>query len=207
MSSEKIRYLALGDSYTIGEGVRAEERWPAQLAAALSQRGIVVDELTIVAQTGWTTDELMAGIEQAAPQGPYDLVTLLIGVNNQYRGWDREVYREEFRALLAQAIDFAGGRRDRVVVLSIPDWSVKAFATGRDRQQIAWEIDQFNAINRVETGRAGARYVDVAPVSRGAQDDPGMTAEDGLHPSGAMYRLWADLALPVVGAALLERVR
>jgi lysophospholipase L1-like esterase len=199
-----MRYLALGDSYTIGESVATEERWPVQLAALVGERGVRLAEPVIVARTGWTTDELMAGIERPEPDGPFDLVSLLIGVNNQYRGGDLETYRAEFRALLAQAIEFAGGDPSRVIVLSIPDWGVTPFAQGRDRARIAAEIDRFNRVNRQETEAAGARYVDVTPVSRQAADDEALLAADRLHPSGEMYALWAQLVLPEALAALSQ---
>lgn len=198
-----IRLLCLGDSYTIGESVPVAERWPVQLAEVLRQRGMDVADPVIIAKTGWTTDELNDAIDDADPKGPFDLVTLLIGVNNQYRGRSAEEYRREFRALLARAIGFAGGRADRVIVLSIPDWGVTPYAAGRDREQIGREIDQFNAINREETGRARAHYVDITPISRKA--NPALIAEDGLHPSGAMYREWVSLVQPVAIRALEQR--
>ena len=197
-----VDFLALGDSYTIGESVPDAERWPMQLAERLRERGITVDSVLIIARTGWTTDELAAGIAERAPQGPFDLVSLLIGVNNQYRGRDTSEYRAQFRERLGQAVELAGGRADRVIVLSIPDWGVMPFAEGRDRMRIAAEIDSFNAINREETERTGARYVDVTPVSREAAGDSTLVAGDGLHPSGAQYARWADLALPEALAAL-----
>lgn len=198
----EIRVLALGDSYTIGESVAPEERWPVRLAALLRARGLSVASPTIVARTGWTTDELAAGIDTARPAADYDIVTLLIGVNNQYRGRSADEYRTQFRALLARAIEFANSRAARVVVLSIPDWGVTPFAQGRDRARISDEIDRFNAINRDETTRAGARYVDVTPASRRVPTEPALVASDGLHPSGAMYAIWAGLVLPVVLEAL-----
>jgi lysophospholipase L1-like esterase len=199
-----MRYLALGDSYTIGESVRPEERWPVQLAARLRQADISIDDPFIIATTGWTTDELSAGINVAKPVGPFDLVSLLIGVNNQYRGRRADEYRREFTALLQRAIQFTGDRPARVLVLSIPDWGVTPFAADRDRARIRAEIDQFNAINRAVTEQFGARYVDVTPISRRAASDTGLIANDGLHPSGKMYALWADLAFPVAREALKE---
>jgi lysophospholipase L1-like esterase len=198
------RYLALGDSYTIGEAVAAGGRWPVQLAALLRQGGAAVGEPEIVARTGWTTAELGAGIDAAAPHGPFALVSLLIGVNDQYRGGRPEDYRAAFAAMLRRAIAFAGGEPGRVVVLSIPDWSVTPFAVdgGHDLARIAREIRQFNAINREEAARAGARYVDVTPVSERALGDRSLLAGDGLHPSVAMYAEWARLALPAARAAL-----
>jgi lysophospholipase L1-like esterase len=200
--SEGARYLALGDSYTIGEGVEAGERWPVRLAALLRARGIAVADPEIVARTGWTTDELDAAIDEAAPRGPYALVSLLIGVNNQYRGGAEPIYRNEFAGLLRRAVGFAGGDASRVVVLSIPDWGVTPFAEGRDRARIAAEIDAFNAAARAITVEAGARWVDVTPASREAGADPAMLVADGLHPSARQYERWARLALPAAAAAL-----
>jgi lysophospholipase L1-like esterase len=197
-----VDILALGDSYTIGESVAEGERWPVQLAAALRAGGQPVAEPRIIARTGWTTDELAQAIAAAKPGSGHDLVTLLIGVNDQYRGRPIPDYPERFRALLQQAIGFAGGRPGRVLVLSIPDWGVTPFAAGRDRAKIAAEIDAYNALNRAEAAAAGARYVDVTPVSRAAATDPGLLAADGLHPSAAMYARWVELALPVARAAL-----
>lgn len=197
-----FRYLALGDSYTIGESVSDEERWPNQLAARLEADGIRTD-VTIVARTGWTTSELWQGIQAADVQPPYDLVSLLIGVNNQYRGYDLDEYREQFRFLLDKAIGYAGGDRKHVVVLSIPDWGITPFASDRDREQIAKEIDSFNAVNREESENAGVHYVDITPISRAAVDDPTLIALDGLHPSGKMYALWAEKGLPIVKEILI----
>jgi lysophospholipase L1-like esterase len=145
---------------------------------------------------------LMAGIETAEPHGPFDLVSLLIGVNNQYRGRSEAEYRQQFATLLRQAVGFAGDQPHRVIVLSIPDWSVTPFAAGRDRDQITAEIDAFNTINRTETKRLGAHYVDITPTSRQAQTNPELTAEDGLHPSGQMYTAWVELVLPVARRAV-----
>ena len=201
-SGGKLRFLALGDSYTIGESLDPAQRWPVQLAEMLRQSAIVIDVPAMIATTGWTTDELSRGMDRANPQGPYDLVAMQIGVNNQYRGRDLEQYRREFAALLRRAIGLAGGEASRVIVLSIPDWGVTPFAQGRDRAKIGAEIDRFNAVNREETERAGARYVDVTPESREAANRPDLVAPDGLHPSGRMYAEWAKLALPVARVAL-----
>jgi len=191
-----IRYLALGDSYTIGESVNENERWPNQLAAMLSEKNIQVD-VTIIARTGWTTSELWDGIQANPPQGTYDLVSLLIGVNNQYRGYSVDEYREEFRFLLNKSIEYAGGDVNRVIVLSIPDWGVTPFAADRHVDVISKEIDIFNAVNREETESAGAHYVDITPISREALNDLSLIAGDGLHPSGKMYQLWAEEAFPI----------
>ena len=192
-----IRYLALGDSYTIGQSVAENERWPNQLAAALSGEGFQT-EVTIIARTGWTTDELLQGIQADPPKGTYDLVSLLIGVNNQYRGYDVDGYREQFRTLLGKSIGYAGGNPDHVIVLSIPDWSVTRFAMGMRADVISKEIGIFNAVNREETESAGAHYVDITPISQQALGDLSLIASDGLHPSEKMYKLWVEKALPTV---------
>ena len=199
-----MQFLALGDSYTIGESVAPEERWPVQLGALLRAEGLDVGDPTLIATTEWTTDELSAAIDRANPQGAFNLVSLLIGVNNQYRGRGQDEYREQFAALLQRAIGFAGGNPARVLVLSIPDWGVTPFAARleRDPAAVAADIDAFNAINRAETERPGAHYVDVTPFSREAAHDPSLLADDGLHPSGRMYAEWARLALPLARAAL-----
>jgi lysophospholipase L1-like esterase len=196
-------FLALGDSYTIGESVPEADRWPMQLAAMLRKDQVDVADPMIIAKTGWTTDELSAAIDAAKIDGKeFDLVTLLIGVNNQYRGRSSDEYRKQFAELLARAIKFARGDAKHVVVLAIPDWGVTPFAEGRDRAAIGREIDRFNKIAREETERAGARYVDVTPLSR---EFKSLVAEDGLHPSGEMYKRWAGAALPDAKAALVER--
>ncbi|HEU4828922.1 MAG TPA: SGNH/GDSL hydrolase family protein [Gemmatimonadales bacterium] len=198
----RLRFLALGDSYTIGEGVLPGERWPDHLVRLLGLHGIRVDPPEIIARTGWTTDELQAGVAAATLAPPYDLVSLLIGVNNQYRGRSIDEYREQFRTLLGQAVTFAGRASGRVLVLSIPDWGVTPFAEGRDRKRIGAEVESFNVVNRDEAGRVGARHVDILPASRLAAGSPQLSAADGLHPSGPMYSLWAELALPHALAAL-----
>ncbi|MCS6918024.1 MAG: SGNH/GDSL hydrolase family protein [Chitinophagales bacterium] len=195
--SGPLRLLCLGDSYTIGEGVKEQERFPEQATALLRQRGIPCATPQIVAVTGWTTDELKQALAQTPLKPPYDVVTLLIGVNNQYRGGTAEAYREAFRELLQQAIGYAGGYARRVVVLSIPDWGVTPYAADRNRQQIAREIDAFNAVNAEETLQAGARYINITPYTRLYAD---WLAPDGLHPDGRQYRLWAsDLADAIEG--------
>jgi len=192
-----IRYLALGDSYTIGESVAEHERWPNQLAGLLRTNDIST-EVTLIARTGWTTDELWQGIQAREINPPYDLVSLLIGVNNQYRGLEIDEYREEFIFLLNKAIEYAGGDAKRVIVLSIPDWGVTPFAKSRDSKEIATEINLFNSVNREESEKAGVYYVNITPSSREAVTDSALIAADGLHPSGKMYAEWAGLAYPEV---------
>lgn len=191
-----LRYLALGDSYSIGEGVPEAGRWPNQLARALRDDGIALDDPRILARTGWTTDELAAAMDAAEPLGEWDFVSLLIGVNNQYRGRSIENYREEFDRLLRRAIALARNRTERVLVLAIPDWGVTPFArqSGRDRDQIARELDAYNAV-AAECNRAlGVAFVDIAAVSRGAGARIDNLADDGLHPSAEMYAQWTALA-------------
>jgi lysophospholipase L1-like esterase len=202
-----LRYLALGDSYTIGEGVAEDSRWPVQLVRALRSEGVALDDPDIIATTGWTTDELATAIDAAQPTDDYDLVSLLIGVNNQYRGRSVDEYRHEFSALLERAIGFAGGRSDRVLVLGIPDWGVTRFghASGRDLAVIADELDAYNDAARDICALRGVAFVDITPVSRDRGAAPDMLADDGLHPSAAMYARWTQLALPVARRLLASR--
>ncbi len=197
-----MRFLALGDSYTIGEGVPLAACWPVQLAGRLRQAGFPISDPEIVATTGWTTVELAAGIGRVPLRPPYAVVSLLIGVNNQYRGYPRAAYRVEFSALLEQAIGFAGGEPARVVVLSIPDWSVTPFASGRDTDAIRRQVTAFNRINRAESMSRGVHYIDVTDSSRRAIDQPDLLAADGLHPSGKMYAAWVEQILPLASRIL-----
>lgn len=202
-----LTYLALGDSYTIGEGVPEDGRWPVQLARALRAEGVDLGDPHIIAMTGWTTDELEWGID-AVPSlhNNFDLVSLLIGVNNQYRNRSAVGYGGEFHTLLHRAIRHARGRADRVLVLSIPDWGVTPFARDdkRDAATIGAEIDAFNAQAEKMCDKEGVAFVDITPLSRerGAQAD--MLAGDGLHPSAAMYTLWTQAALPVARTLLAQ---
>lgn len=198
-------YLALGDSYTIGEGVAADERWPAQLARRLRALGVAIADPAIVATTGWTTDELAAAMDAATFAPPYALASLLIGVNNQYRGRALDEYRGEFAALLERASALAASPT-RVFVVSIPDWGVTRFAReqGRDAAQVGAEIDAFNAAAREIATAAGIPFVDVTAASREAGDGEAMLVADGLHPSAAQYALWTDEIVPVA-RALLEK--
>jgi lysophospholipase L1-like esterase len=192
-----LRWLALGDSYTIGEAVPESGRWPVQLAQRLRADGIALDAPRIIATTGWTTDELSVAMDAAEPLGEWDFVSLLIGVNDQYRGRDFEVFRAGFRRLLERAIRLAQQRADRVLVLTIPDWGVTPFgaASGRDQAEIARQLDAYNAVVAEESRRRGVAVVDIAPVSRARGAT--LVADDGLHPSAALYAEWAALALPV----------
>ena len=200
-TAARASYLALGDSYTIGESVEPAGRWPMQLVAALRAEGMVIDDPRIIATTGWTTDELSAAIDAAEPlDSDHALVSLLIGVNNQYRGRAVDEYAHEFAVLLERAIGFAGRRTDRVFVLAIPDWGVTPFAadSGRDTAAISRELDAYNAAAAKICADRGVVFIDIAPVNRARGAEPAMLADDGLHPSAAMYAEWARLALPAV---------
>lgn len=198
------RYLALGDSYTIGEGVAPAERWPVQLATRLRAAGVDIGDPAIIATTGWTTDELSHAMDAATFEPPYALVTLLIGVNNQYRGRSLANYRDEFSTLLARAIALAGEHTDRVVVVSIPDWGVTGFARAqkRDAHRVAIAIDAFNATAREIAHDRGIVFVDVAAISRTAGDAPDMLVADRLHPSGAQYARWTEAIFAAARQAL-----
>ncbi len=185
-----MRFLALGDSYTIGEGVAGSERWPLRVVDAWRARGEAWDDPTYVATTGWTTGELAEGIRGTHLSPPYDRVSLSIGVNNQYQGLGVDAYREEFGALLSTALDLAGGDPRRVIVVSIPDYGLSPFAKGRDPARIARELDAFNAAAASVCAARGVRFVDVTGVSRQVQE--GWWAADGLHPSGRQYAAWAQ---------------
>lgn len=192
-------YLALGDSYTIGEAVEEAGRWPVQLARALRDEGATLAWPRIIATTGWTTDELSTALDAAEPLGRWELVSLLIGVNNQYRARSVADYAGEYRALLQRAIRYAGDRPQRVLAMSIPDWGVTAFGQrdARGSATIGAEIDAYNDAARAICERHGVAWVDITPVSRELGAQTAMLAEDGLHPSAAMYTHWTQRALPV----------
>lgn len=185
-----VAYLALGDSYTIGEGVLPTENFPSQLKAVLQHGGLNVGEVTIVAKTGWTTSELSAAIEDACITREYQLVTLLIGVNNQYRGMDIGQYEKEFAGLLKKAILFAGGDVKLVYVLSIPDWSATPFASKYDCATISTEISEFNKVNYRIATEAGVGYCNITADAPG---DSASLAADLLHPSAKEYSRWVQL--------------
>lgn len=199
-----IRYLALGDSYTIGEGIPESGRWPLQLAERLRAAGLPIAPPRLLARTGWTTAELSAAMDAAEPLGQWDFVSLLIGVNNQYRGLPLAEYKREFDALLARAIALAGARAGRVLALSIPDWGVTPFARRelRSPRRIAAELDACNTTAADCCHARGVAFVDITGISRDGGDAAGMLAEDGLHPSAAQYARWVDAALPVAQSLL-----
>lgn len=194
--------LSLGDSYTIGESVLLTGSFPYQTVQLLHKAGYYFHAPEIIAKTGWTTDELQAAINQHRFLPAYDFVTLLIGVNNQYRGRPVENYKPEFERLLKQAIQFAGGKADHVIVLSIPDWGITPFAEGRDRKKIAQEIDEYNSAKKSIAEKNKVHYVDITTGTREAATDPSLIAPDGLHPSAKEYGRWAEKITAIIKARL-----
>jgi lysophospholipase L1-like esterase len=201
----KVTFLALGDSYTIGESVEPADRWPMQLAVKLRAGSVDVSDPIIIARTGWTTGDLLSAMDGAKLTNQFDLVMLLIGVNNQFQGRSEEEYREQFAELLKRSVALVGGNVEHVVVLSIPDWSVMPFGQHYDVKRMSGEIDRFNAICREETQKIGAGFVDVCPVSREATTQPDLIAADGLHPSGVQYGRWVDLAIEATKKGMESR--
>jgi lysophospholipase L1-like esterase len=189
---QPMKYLALGDSYTIGESVKEEERWPNLLVETLNQNGWRIEKPTIIATTGWRTDNLKGAIEQAHLKAEYDLVSLLIGVNNQYQGKSSKEYAIEFEELLKTAIRLAKGKKQHVFVVSIPDYGFTPF--GKSKQEVITKaIDEFNEINAQITYRYGVKYFDITEISRDGLYDASLVASDGLHPSAKMYAYWVEL--------------
>lgn len=181
-------YLALGDSYTIGEQVPYDENFPNLTVDLLKE---IVDAPQIIASTGWTTDELNAAIDVANTYKHYDIVSLLIGVNNQYRERPVKNFETEFEGLLQRAIEFADNKSSHVFVLSIPDWSVTPFAEGRDRQKIAAEIDAYNTVCKITAVKFNTHFIDITASQRADGNKDAFLAEDKLHPSGKEYAKWA----------------
>ncbi len=190
---KQLNYLALGDSYTIGESVSTADNFPSQLVAQLQSKGLIINPPTVIAQTGWTTADLKAAIIASGVIQKFNFVTLLIGVNNQYRGESEATYRKEFKELLQTALNYTSNEKTHVFVVSIPDWGVTPFAkqSARNQQTISKEIDVFNAINKEETLALGISYTDITPASKNAAYDLSLIASDGLHPSAKMYNGWA----------------
>ena len=195
-------YLALGDSYTIGQSVSEPERFPNQATALLRAQNIKINDPKIIATTGWTTHNLIDALNANTLQNNYSVVSLLIGVNNQYQGRSIDEYKTEFTLLLNRSIQYAGGKPTHVFVLSIPDYSVTPFAQNSDTAKIAREIDAFNSANKNISLQLGVNYIDITPISREAKNDVSLIANDGLHPSGKQYKRWADLLAPMIKLVL-----
>ena len=200
--TKSLKYLALGDSYTIGESVPLEKNFPHQVAALLRKEKINIEDPAIVAKTGWTTDELQDQLSRVRLAVPFDFVTLLIGVNNQYRGRSEKEYAQQFEELLQQAIGYAADKPNHVIVLSIPDWGVTPFAKDRDKDKIAQEIDAFNAINKKIAKKYKVHYIDITPSTREAANDKTLVADDGLHPSAKDYARWGENVKEVMMKAM-----
>lgn len=203
--TEPVRYLALGDSYTIGESVAPSGRWPQQLYDSLAARGYQTEELKIIAQTGWRTDNLMEAIEYTNPAADYNLVSLLIGVNNQFQGGSIDTYEDEFEELLLKAIELAGGNKSSVFVLSIPDYGYTPFGQ-RNTEGISQAVENFNAVNRSITDYYGITYYNITPISQLGLSQPELVAGDGLHPSEQMYTEWVNLILNDIPYATVTTV-
>ena len=199
ISDTSKTYLALGDSYTIGESVSAADRFPDQAVSLLRARNIKINDPKIIATTGWTTQDLINALDADPLKNNYDIVSLLIGVNNQYQGRSIDEYKIEFTLLLNRAIRYAGNNAMHVFVLSIPDYSVTPFAQNADGAKISEEIDQFNSVNKMISSQLGANYIDITPISREVKNDPSLIAGDGLHPSGKQYGLWTRLLVRAIG--------
>ncbi len=197
-----INYLALGDSYTIGESVSEKERYPMQLVAALIKDSILIEKPKIIARTGWTTDELQEAIHKENIKDTFDLVSLLIGVNNQFRNYSLAKYQIEFDTLLRQAIDFAGGNREKIFVISIPDYGFTPFGQQRNPTAITASIDAFNSANQAITLSYGISYFNITDISRRGIAQPNLVADDKLHPSGEQYQLWVNSFYNAVKAKL-----
>lgn len=197
-SDSSYTFLALGDSYTIGESVPEQQRWPVQLVHQLQKQGYSFEDPELLAATGWTTLDLKDAMKQVDFKPPYDLVSLLIGVNDQYQDMDIDRYPSRFRYLLREAIRLSGDKPDHVFVLSIPDYSVTLFGQKKNPDKIDREIQAYNAINKRISDSLGVHYVGITEISEKAASDTSLLADDGLHPSGKMYDQWVDKVLTVL---------
>lgn len=207
MQKRNYSYLALGDSYTIGESLPKEDNFPNQTAQLLAEAGYLIEPPIIIAKTSWTSEELQWGIGNRRVQSRYDVVSLLIGVNNQYRGGDQKEYAKQFEELVQQAIGFAGKNPTRVFVLSIPDWGATPYAEGKDRGSIAKEIDSFNIINRRLSKKWKVNYIDITAGTREAVADLSLVAADGLHPSAKEYKRWAEKLAAAIQKQLYKNAK
>jgi len=196
IASKSLRMLALGDSYTIGSGLAIEDSWPYQLTSQLRQKDFKIADPVIIAQSGWTSLNLIEALSTNPPSGSFDLVCLQIGVNDQYERIEPSVYAENFRDLLDRSINLSRKGSDGILVLSIPDWSVTPYAGEFDRSHVQEELDQYNAINLAAARSRGVKYTDITSSSRFAEQHPELLADDGLHPTWEMYWSWTGLIQP-----------
>ena len=192
------KFLALGDSYTIGQSVEVNQRWPVQFLKELKSSVNAIDTLQIIARTGWRVDQLKEAMNSSNLEPPYGLVSLLIGVNNQYQGQSANDFRPEFIEILEKSIKLVNDRKERLFVVSIPDWGASPYGFGFDRAKVSKEINDFNSVVKEESEKRGLRYFDITAISRRALLDRTLIASDGLHPSGKMYKLWVDKMIPII---------
>ena len=193
---KKQSYLALGDNYTIGEAVSNKHSWPMQLVQALEEENILIDKPKVIAQTGWTTADLKKGIDQTALDYPYDWVSLLIGVNNRWQGKNIEVFKADFEQLLSQSILFAGNKKNRPFVISIPDWGKIPFAKNQEREKIRTEKDNYNQVIYEICSRKEFAFIDITQISRNLHSNPDFISSDSLHPSKSQYPKWVEEIIP-----------
>ncbi len=193
----EIKFLALGDSYTVGTSVQISDSWPYQFKNELEKTGYKFEDFSVIAQNGWTTGNLLNALNSDPPGNHFNLVSLLIGVNNQFRGGSIDTYEAEFTQLLATAIDLAGSVNN-VFIISIPDYGYTPFGI-RNQEYISRGIDEFNAVNKSISDIYRVKYYNITPLSRQGIEKPEYVASDGLHPSGVMYKLWVDLILDDLG--------
>ena len=192
------KFLALGDSYTIGQSVEVNQRWPVQFLKELKSSVNAIDTLQIIARTGWRVDQLKEAMNSSNLEPPYGLVSLLIGVNNQYQGQNANDFRPEFIEILEKSLKLVNNRKERLFVVSIPDWGASPYGFGFDRAKVTKEINDFNSVVKEESEKRGLRYFDITTISRRALLDRTLIASDGLHPSGKMYKLWVDKMIPII---------
>jgi len=195
-------YLALGDSYTIGEAIELHVSFPYQVVQLLRKKGYNFFAPEIIAKTGWTTDELTEGFRNYEFLPKYDFISLLIGVNNQYRGREVIEYKQQFEELVKKAIELTHGRKDRVFIISIPDWSVTPFAKENDVEKISKEIDVFNSVNKAISIQYKVQYIEITSDSREAKEFPALVSKDKLHPSAIAYSKWAEKIAELFAAEL-----
>ncbi len=198
------KFLALGDSYTIGASVTVNERWPVQFLNELKLYTSAIDTLQIIATSGWRVDQLKNGMNNSNLEPPYGLISLLIGVNNQFQGQNANGFRPEFIEILEKSLKLVNNRKDRFFVISIPDWGASPFGSGFDRAKVSKEIDEFNSVLKEESEKRGVRYFNITDISRRALTDRTLIASDGLHPSGKMYKLWVDKMIPEISKINFE---